>query len=88
MPATATASRLPEGLAPRILSQKEAAAYIGRSQGWFCRNQKKLRDDGFPAPIEALGGYDRAAIDDWLDRKSGRMNGLDSDAGNPWNDLL
>lgn len=88
MPQAETITRLPQGVVPRVLRQKEVAAYIGRSQGWFCRNKGKLEREGFPAPIEALGGYDRAAIDDWLDQKSGRVKALDSATPNPWNGVL
>ena len=59
---------------PRGWSEFEAAAYIGRSADWLRDNRERLRAAGFPAPVDVLGRYDRAAIDRWFDRMSGMLN--------------
>jgi hypothetical protein len=52
----------------RVLSAFEAAAYIGRSTTWLADHADRLYKTGFPRPIPVVGGYDKQAIDRWLDR--------------------
>jgi predicted DNA-binding transcriptional regulator AlpA len=52
----------------RILTAAEAAAYLGRSATWLARHSARLQEAGFPQPLPVVGGYDKMAIDNWLDR--------------------
>lgn len=73
--------RRPFDALPRILSAKEAANYIGKSRSWFDGHLDELQKSGFPVPLSVLGGYDREAIDAWLDRLGGgERRSLDFDA--------
>lgn len=52
----------------RVLSTAEVAAYLGRSSSWFARHATRLHNSGFPRPLPDVGGYDRQAVDNWLDQ--------------------
>jgi len=56
---------------PRVLNTITLCAYIGRSPTWLAENRAQLEAEGFPRPDPLLGGYDRMAVDLWLDRRSG-----------------
>lgn len=57
---------------PRILtSRAQVAALLGRSETWFRDNRARLEAAGFPARDALLGGWDRAAIDRFLDARGG-----------------
>jgi predicted DNA-binding transcriptional regulator AlpA len=60
-------------LHPRILTQAEAASYIGKSITWFQTHKQELEVTGFPRPVRVVGGYDRAAVDAWLDSMDSRQ---------------
>lgn len=60
-------------VAPRVLTAPQAARYIGRSPSWFYEHRAQLATEGFPARLPMVDAYDRAAIDDWLDRLGGRQ---------------
>lgn len=64
------------------MNASEVAAYLGRSLDWLNDHLPKLLAAGFPKPLPQLGLYDRAAIDDWLDRLGDRDVGgiVDHDA--------
>lgn len=51
----------------------QVAAYLGRSVAWLDRHRDSLQAAGFPAPHPLLG-WDRAALDRWID---GLTGGLD-----------
>ena len=55
---------------PRVLNTVTLCAYIGRSPTWLAENRSQLEAEGFPKPDPLLGGYDRCAVDLWLDRRS------------------
>ncbi len=69
-------------LPPRGMNASEVAAYLGRSLDWLNDHLPKLLAAGFPKPLPQLELYDRAAIDDWLDRLGDRDAGgiVDHDA--------
>lgn len=52
------------------LNTATLCAYIGRSPSWLAENRMQLDAEGFPRPDPLLGGYDRCAVDTWLDRRS------------------
>lgn len=56
---------------PRILRRNEIAAYLNHSETWFSTNRERLEAQGFPRFMTTLDGYDKAAVDHWLDRMSG-----------------
>jgi DivIVA domain-containing protein len=56
---------------PRVLSRSEVAGYIGRSDTWFGEHRGELEARGFPKPLPIVGGYDKDAVDAWLDRIGG-----------------
>jgi hypothetical protein len=59
---------------PRLMPEEMAAAYVGVHIGTFRRE----RDEGiWPRPVKRgarLNTYDREALDDAVDRLSGRVN--------------
>lgn len=65
--------RKPSFTERRILSSNEAAAYLGRSASWLADHSGKLEKAGFPKPLPLVGGYDKQAIDRWIDRLSGNF---------------
>ena len=67
-----TKRRRKKDVQPRILSVAMTADYIGRCLTWFMEHRTELEANGFPEPIQLLDGYDRSAIDEWLDRQGGR----------------
>jgi hypothetical protein len=56
-------------LPPRVLKVVDTAEYLGHSLTWFCKRRGELEALGFPKPLPYFEGYDRRAIDDWLDRQ-------------------
>lgn len=64
----------------RVLSPFETAAYLGRSKAWFTDHANRLYETGFPQPLPIVGGYDKQAIDDWLDRLGRGREPFDFDA--------
>ncbi|TSD87034.1 hypothetical protein FFK22_019275 [Mycobacterium sp. KBS0706] len=58
---------------PRVLSAAQVAAYLGRSLTWFSEHRAELEAAGFPPPLPLIGGFDKRAIDQWLDRNSGMI---------------
>lgn len=57
-----------------ILSAAQVAAMPGieRSTAWFYQHLPELERDGFPLKDQLLGGWHRAAVQEWLDRRAGR----------------
>jgi hypothetical protein len=55
---------------PRVLNTATLCVYLGRSPTWLAENRAELEAQGFPRPDSLLGGYDRCAVDLWLDRRS------------------
>lgn len=55
----------------RIMRRCEVPAYIGRSLTWFAEHRVELERAGFPTPLPLVDGYDRVAIDAWLDNLGG-----------------
>lgn len=60
---------------PRIWSEHQVACRLGISQGTFRLRLPKLTEKGFPQPDDLLDGWDAAAIEYWLDRRSGLDTG-------------
>jgi predicted DNA-binding transcriptional regulator AlpA len=58
---------------PRVLNAATLCAYLGRSESWFAEHRAELETQGFPTPVSLLGGYDRHAVDLWLDQRSGLL---------------
>jgi predicted DNA-binding transcriptional regulator AlpA len=55
---------------PRVLNAATLCAYLGRSESWFAEHRAELEAQGFPKPVSLVGGYDRHAVDLWLDQRS------------------
>ena len=55
---------------PRVLNTATLCMYLGRSPTWLAENRAILEAQGFPRPDPLLGGYDRLAVDLWLDGRS------------------
>lgn len=53
----------------RMITKKQAAMHIGRSESWFKRNRLSLEKNGFPKPDPLFDRYDIIAIDAWLDQR-------------------
>ena len=53
--------------APRPLAGVEVAAYLGKSGGWWSAHAEALHRAGFPRPLPFVGGFDKEAVDRWLD---------------------
>lgn len=58
---------------PRLLTSKEAAAYLGMCQGTF-RTVAPVPAVDFGEKHPRLKRFDKAALDRWLDEKSGIAN--------------
>lgn len=71
--------RRPPFVERRVLSAFETAAYLGRSVSWLTDHAHRLHKSGFPRPIPVVGGYDKQAIDQWLDRMGGAPRSDDFD---------
>lgn len=56
----------------RLLNEENAARYLGLDVETFRRKHDALKAAGFPSPEPVTGGYDRTAIDRWLDTRAGR----------------
>ena len=57
---------------PRDVPPAKAARRLHLTLSEFERALPELRRRGFPQPDETTGNYDLAAIDDWMDCRSGR----------------
>jgi hypothetical protein len=55
---------------PRVLGAATLCCYLGRSETWLAEHRAELEREGFPRPDPLLGGYDRVAVDLWLDQRS------------------
>jgi len=69
--------------APRLFNVATLCVYLGRSETWFADHRAELAKDGFPEPHPSIGGYDRLAVDAWLDRASPLLRGS-SGAARSW----
>lgn len=58
-------------IAPRIWSAAAVAKRLGMSPGTFGKRQGELSAAGFPMRDPILQGWDSAAVERWLDRRSG-----------------
>lgn len=56
---------------PRIFTTARLCFYLGRSESWFAEHRVKMEAAGFPMPDPIIGGWDRRAVDHWLDERSG-----------------
>lgn len=55
----------------RYLSSKwQVAAYLGHGGAWFRVHRDELEAAGFPKFDELIGGWDKDAIDVWLNNRS------------------
>lgn len=57
---------------PRILTDYQVAARLGRSESWLRDHRDKLI--GFPKRDDELGGTDGDAIEAWLDVRAGLID--------------
>jgi predicted DNA-binding transcriptional regulator AlpA len=73
-------------LQPRVLNVVLLCAYLGRSETWFADHRDELEAAGFPKQVPILKGYDRAAVDAWLDKHSSLLHRLPAqpDASASW----
>jgi predicted DNA-binding transcriptional regulator AlpA len=55
----------------RIWDARQVAAYLGRSLSWFRIKLPGLRQRGFPAADPEMGGWDKLAVEQWLDEQAG-----------------
>lgn len=53
----------------RMITKKQAAMHIGRSESWLNRHRLELEANGFPKPDPLFDRYDILAIDAWLDQR-------------------
>jgi hypothetical protein len=53
----------------RLMTEKQAAAYLGLEPDAFRAKLTALGQHGFPQPERVTGNFDKAAIDRWLDRQ-------------------
>lgn len=58
---------------PRMLSEEDAAHYLGIGASTFSTMKRKLEKLGFPRQDPALNRRDRNAIDRWLDVRAGLL---------------
>ena len=59
----------------RRIRVKEAAQYLGMSPQYLSRCRIELETKyNFPKQIPVVGGYDRVAIDNWLDKTGGLIS--------------
>jgi len=56
---------------PRVLRRFEISSYLGHSETWFVAKRGSLEKIGFPKFNTLLDGYDKDAVDLWLDSVSG-----------------
>lgn len=56
---------------PRILNEFQVACRLGWATSTFRDRKEGLESKGFPRRDRLLGGWDVAAIEQWLDRRSG-----------------
>lgn len=68
----------------RVLSKQQSAFYIGKSTSWLDEHAEELYAQGFPRPLGTLGGYDKAAIDRWVDRLGGNTEPDAKDHDRAW----
>jgi hypothetical protein len=52
---------------PRIVTDAQLAAYLGKSTSWLHQNRLKLEQQGMPRRLPVVGGNDLNLVDDWLD---------------------
>jgi hypothetical protein len=72
---------------PRVLNVATLCAYIGKSETWFTEHRAELEADGFPEPHPIIRGYDRVAVDAWLDRASPALLASSAPAARSWGKL-
>lgn len=53
----------------RMITAKQAAAHLGRSESWLRSHRPELEANGFPKPDKLIERYDLLAIDAWLDQR-------------------
>jgi hypothetical protein len=66
-------------ISPRIIRRCDLANYFSHSETWVTKNLEKFLGMGMPAFNRVLDGWDKAALDRWLDR----VSGLVSDGSSP-----
>lgn len=64
------AGHLPPGIEPRGLSKQAAAEYVGCAT--IRAFDEQVRKGNLPGPMRGMSRYDRLALDDAMDRLSGR----------------
>jgi hypothetical protein len=64
----------------RVLSRAEVTLYLGKSVTWLSYHGDELLQSGFPQPLPIVGGYDKQAIDGWIDGLGQAGDRFDFDA--------
>ena len=54
----------------------QVGSYLGHGGAWFRTHREELEASGFPTFDELIGGWDKDAIDVWLDGRSGLNVGI------------
>ena len=54
----------------RMITTKQAAAHLGRSESWLRSHRPELEANGFPKADPLIERYDLLAIDAWLDQRT------------------
>lgn len=55
----------------RFWNETQTASRLGRSISWFSQNYARLRQLGFPAKDEAVGGFPKDRVEAWIDERAG-----------------
>jgi hypothetical protein len=63
----------------RILTEREVAHHLGKSETQFHRDKEALEAAGLPKIDPVTGGRDLHAIDHWLDQRSKLCKATSSD---------
>lgn len=58
---------------PRGWSSYQVACRLGHGEAWFREHRPLLEAEGFPRFDELIAGWDSAAIERWLDQRSGLL---------------
>ena len=64
-------------IVPRVLNNAETAAYLNRSTTWLSERMPELVEKGFPPKLPFVDGWDKNAVDAWLDRIGGNIDETD-----------
>ena len=70
---------------PRILTERQVEALLGKGAGWLRRSRSALEAQGFPPKLPyPIAGYNRRAVEGWLDRHGGAAEPKPEDYEAAW----